>query len=237
MIRRVAIGVMGAAILCAASAYADEADCISARYSAAGKYAGCEAKVAAKGFAFDDLFLKCRQKYAGEWTKLARKYPGTSCEGARFVDNGDETITDNLTQLVWEKKTTAVGSGVNASDRHDVDNLYTWSSTLGSASADGATCTDFLDDLNSTGFAGQHDWRLPTIFELQSIVATDALPCGNAPCVADPLFLPTASTWYWSSSTDQSLSNWARNVNFASGRTDGFSKRSSPAVRAVRAGH
>ncbi len=60
---------------------------------------------------------------------------------------------------------------------HDLDNYYSWSA--GGTAADGDAFTNFLDDLNSTGFAGQHDWRLPTLFELQTIVATDAVPCGN----------------------------------------------------------
>ncbi len=234
------MSVAGAAILCAASASAGEGDCISARYKAAGKYADCETKVAAKeattGRSFSELFLKCRQKYADTWAKLVAKYPGTSCEGARFVDNGDETITDNLTQLVWEKKTTAVGSGINASDRHDVDNVYSWSADIGSSRADGTAFTDFLDDLNSTGFAGQHDWRLPTHFELQSIIATDGVPCGSAPCVADPLFLPTQSIWYWSSSTGPWLSSLGSSLVFATGRTDSIGKNARVGVRAVRGG-
>jgi hypothetical protein len=215
----------------AASANADEIACIAARYSAAGKYAGCEAKAAAKGFD-EQAFLKCRQKYAATWTRLGKKYPGTSCVGARFVDNG-LTITDNLTQLVWEKKTTAIGSGPNASDRHDVDNVYSWSA--GGPAADGEAFTDFLDDLNSTGFAGQHDWRLPTLFELQTILATDAVPCGTAPCVADPLFSPTQSDAYWSSSAFHPNSTIAWFVNFNPGFTVNSLKAFPFYVRGVRA--
>jgi hypothetical protein len=224
--------VAGAVILCAASAHADEADCIAARYKAAGKYAGCEAKAAAK-ISDDVASLKCRQKYAAAWTKLGPKYPGTSCEGARFVDNG-LTIADNLTQLVWEKKTTVVDSGVNLSDRHDVDNSYSWSVSVGGA-ADGAAFTDFLDDLNSTGFAGQHDWRLPTIFELNSIVSTDAFACA-APCTIDPLFSPSKPTRYWSSSTSQDAAEAAWYMLFTGGHTLAQSKALPNFVRAVRGG-
>jgi len=38
----------------------------------------------------------------------------------RFVDNGDGTVTDNMTGLMWEKKD-------NSSGIHDMDNIYTWS--------------------------------------------------------------------------------------------------------------
>ena len=45
----------------------------------------------------------------------------TSC----FVDQG-LTVLDTCTNLEWEKKDTAVGSGVDAGNLHDVDNSYSW---------------------------------------------------------------------------------------------------------------
>ncbi len=48
-----------------------------------------------------------------------------------FQDFGDGTIRDNCTGLQWEKKTTAVGSGVNPADLHDVDNIYGWGGCCG----------------------------------------------------------------------------------------------------------
>lgn len=221
-----------AVLLCAASAHADEAGCIAARYSASGRYAGCEARAIARG-GVQSALSKCRQNYAATWPKLQAKYPGTSCALARFVDNGS-TITDNLTQLVWEKKTTAVGSGENPSDRDDVDNRYSWSAT--STNADGTAFTDFLDNLNSAGFAGQHDWRLPTIVELQTILATDAVPCLSSPCIADPVFLPTQSSSYWSSTTGQGGPTGAWDGDYSTGYTDVTGKTNSLYVRAVRGG-
>jgi len=50
--------------------------------------------------------------------------PATST--ARYIDNGDGTVTDKVTGLQWEKKTTTVGSGQNYADPHNVDNYYTW---------------------------------------------------------------------------------------------------------------
>ncbi len=232
MTRRLTAIVAGFALLGSVRAQADELECIQARYQAAGKYTACEAKVAAK--TGDDLeFLKCRQRYADVWSRLQKKYPDTSCGLPRFVDNG-LTITDNLTRLVWEKKTTAVGSGMNASDRHDVDNLYSWSGYY--ANADGTAFSDFLDDLNSTGYAGQRDWRLPTRFELHTIVSTDAVPCGARPCVADSLFSPMQSANYWSSSESPADPAFARYVEFYSGDTYRFNKTDMYYVRAVRGG-
>jgi hypothetical protein len=48
-----------------------------------------------------------------------------STPAARFVDNGDGTITDTQTDLVWEKKVSADGSK-DAPNLHDADNLYSW---------------------------------------------------------------------------------------------------------------
>jgi len=53
----------------------------------------------------------------------------TTLASGCFTDTGDGTIHDTCAGLQWEKKTTAVGSGVNAADLHDVDNRYSWAGT------------------------------------------------------------------------------------------------------------
>jgi len=63
--------------------------------------------------------------------------PGDGLAGGqeRFIDNGDGTVTDADTGLMWEKKTGTVGISVlcdstdTCPDPHDVNNLYTWSRT------------------------------------------------------------------------------------------------------------
>ena len=90
--------------------------------------------------------------------------PGAS---PRFIDNGDGTITDRETCLVWEKKD-------NAGGIHDLNNVYQWSST-GSA-MDGSVFTVFLAGLNGAAFAGHRDWRVPTAATRSATAASLAEP-------------------------------------------------------------
>jgi hypothetical protein len=91
----------------------------------------------------------------------------------RFDDNGDETITDNATGLMWTK------------NPHLIPGLRTWS--------------EALDECNALYFADYDDWRLPNIKELLSLVDYSnnfpALPSGHP-------FTNPVSTFFWSSTTD-----------------------------------
>ncbi len=170
----------------------------------------------------------------------------------RYVDNGDQTVTDRQTCLVWEKKTGTVGSfspcpgGANCGDPHNVNNRYTWS--ISGTAFDGGAKTLFLDALNDVGgggincFAGHCDWRLPSsggspagssgeAAELESIVDCS----GGAPCVA-PIFGPTASDFYWSSTTSGGVTLGAWSVFFTNGDVDFNGKAGVSYVRAVRGG-
>ena len=110
----------------------------------------------------------------------------------KLVDNGNDTITDSQTGLMWEKKTTTVGSGPNLRDPRDVDNTYTWDDAMG----------DWIDRMNGRlitnvgdgGFAGYSDWRVPTMAEMQTI-----LEPGNPPRI-NAMLGANAPAPYWSSS-------------------------------------
>ena len=64
-----------------------------------------------------------------------------------YKDNGDETITDNNTGIIWQKANGMQSAG---------DYQYTW--------------VEALDYCESLELAGETDWKLPDINELQSIV-------------------------------------------------------------------
>jgi len=168
----------------------------------------------------------------------------------RFADNGDGTITDKQTGLMWEKKADLDNVPVICSsagvcpDPHDADNRYTYSadSPLGPP---GTAFTVFLAQLNAgSGFAGHADWRLPTRAELQGIVdyADTSSPLVDAAfdtgctgsCTITTCSCTTASNPYWTSDETASIAGNARIVHFDNGDVTNDTKDTGDYARAVR---
>jgi len=105
----------------------------------------------------------------------------------RFRDNGDGTVTDDATNLMWMK----ADSG----------------SLEGGASGDGTmTWEEALAWAESLEYAGYDDWRLPNGKELQSIVdytrAPDAEDEEKRGPAIDPVFETSeAQSYFWTGST------------------------------------
>jgi hypothetical protein len=147
-----------------------------------------------------------------------------------FTDNGDGTITDNNTGLVWEKKS----DDGTANDR---DTLHNWSNAFAS----------HVVTLNSTSFAGFNDWRVPNARELESIVnyqnANPALsPVFNSGCVPGCSVLTcdcNQANWWSSTTATPPPSNqaWLLSSNDGVLTANSLSKASAIGVRAVRAGN
>jgi len=161
-----------------------------------------------------------------------------------YTDNGDGTITDNVTGLMWEKKS-ADGS------IHNQDNVYTWSgASYGSTNIMDGTVTTFLATLNSGGgFAGHTDWRIPNYKELVSILNLEksvpaVSPAFNTACASGCPVTScscTKSQVYWSSTTNRGNPGAAWGVNFLNGFVSAYAKWSNDYpnlqyVRAVRGG-
>ena len=182
---------------------------------------------------------ECQREFDATLAKIEAEAlrEGRSC---RYTDNGDGTVTDCDTRLMWEMKTGTVGGGADPSDPHNVNNTYTWSNT-GSA-PDGMVFTTFLPFLNgqipgSSCFASRCDWRLPSVEELAGIIDRGVPDCSvgsHNPCIA-PIFGPTQSGLYWTDSTLPPAPDFVWGVQFSDHGNTGLTKKVlSFSVRAVR---
>lgn len=133
-----------------------------------------------------------------------------------YSDNGDGTVTDPTTGLVWMR--CALGQ--------------TWNG----ATCTGTTSNYTFDQANAlTGmvtFAGQSDWRLPNIRELQTIVDRTV----RNPAIDSKAFPATPATVFGSASDNGNGSFGAWLVDFGYGKTDYLDKKNGRLVRLVRAG-
>lgn len=109
----------------------------------------------------------------------------------QFVDNGDGTISDEATELMWMQ------------DDH----------------AEGMNWEEALTYAENFEFAGHNDWRLPNVKELQSIVDYSRSPGTTQSAAIDALFNSTEIIneagqadypCYWSGTTH---SNWTTDHN------------------------
>jgi hypothetical protein len=139
-----------------------------------------------------------------------------------YTDNGDGTITDNTTGLMWVKSGYA-DTDTTPATTYTADTSwrkYTW--------ADALSYCDRLD------YAGYTDWRLPNIYELYSICLLE--PTHGAPFIDTTVFTNTNSSYYWSGTTYPSLTTLALGVFFNAGPVNGNNKTNSYYVRPVRGG-
>lgn len=153
-----------------------------------------------------------------------------------FIDNGDGTITDSRTGLMWEKKS-------NDGGLHDKDNAYSWSRDTSGTQTDGTVFTQFLAGLNARPcFAGHCDWRVPNRREIESLVNAEAyVPAVFWPfnwgCVAGCTVTACNCTqpgFYWSSTTYRLNPASAWYVNMYVGTVGAALKSEIYYIRAVR---
>lgn len=189
----------------------------------------------------------CRLPASGQVTSYGPGSDGDVRAGfaLSYTDNGDGTITDNNTGLMWEKKD-------NSGGIHGKDNRYTWGSEIEPYMMDGSMVTNFLARLNAAPcFAGHCDWRIPNVKELHSMVDYEipfpgplvhpAFDIGCAAgCTVDgvggPMCSCTISLDYWSSTADTDTPDSAWNIDFDDGFVDHDPKGKRRYVRAVRGG-
>lgn len=118
-----------------------------------------------------------------------------------FTDNGDSTITDKATGLMWTKADS--GTGMN------------WQAALA-----------WAQTKNAEKYLGHNDWRLPNAKELQGIVDYTRSPASTSSAAINALFTSTGITneagqadypFYWSSTTHESLNTASGGTSTATG--------------------
>ena len=239
-----------------ASAISDAQKCEAAKNKIAGKYAFCRQKAQAKAIKSGDPvdYSTCDTKFGEKWAS-AETDGGGMCPtsgdvtdvqdqvtaeadfialklaGTRFVDNGDGTVSDTETGLMWEQKQN-FDTVVNLANPRDTDNIYSRADAM----------SEFLSLLNGysvdgtaqAGLGGHSDWRMPTSAELQTILLAP-FPCGTSPCI-NAAFGPTIAEYYWSSTTVSGNPAFAWFVDFSTGNVASQGKGGNLYVRAVRGG-
>ena len=132
-----------------------------------------------------------------------------------YKDNGNGTITDNLTGLVWTKCVQGM-SGNNCSSGSP--SLLEWSKAR--TNCEGLSLT------------GKNDWRIPTLKELESIVNTAAYD----PSINKSFFLKTSADPYWTSTSPAEFQVDKFTVLFSDGSVYHQSTGAPAATRCVRGG-
>jgi hypothetical protein len=159
------------------------------------------------------------------------------CHG-RYQDNGDGTVSDCRTGLIWLKNAncTDAAGGIDKSGSYiSWDKAKAWSAALWSWNG--------ICGLNDGSTPG--DWRLPTKTEWMAMVAyakthysnpalTNA--AGTAKWTQGDPFLNVQSSGYWSGSTNSSDTTLAWEVNVFVGNVGNSTKANVSYVWPVRAG-
>jgi len=132
---------------------------------------------------------------------------GVPFPSPRFTDNGNGTVRDNLTGLIWLKDANCFGE-------------QGWANALWAAQQLAVPQCDLTDGSVTS------DWRLPNVRELQSLIDFDrhlpALPTGHP-------FVGVLATRYWSSTTAASATE-AWTIDLGTGGTFPFDKPSNPVL-------
>ena len=110
---------------------------------------------------------------------------GVAWPSPRFTDNGDGTVTDNLTGLMWAQ---------NA----NLDGTNTWA--------------DALTYVNALDLAGHDDWRLANVNELESLI--NAEEASSATWLNTQGFSDVEAATYWTSTTygNNTSNAWVGNM-------------------------
>jgi len=136
---------------------------------------------------------------------------------SRYIDNGNSTVTDKGTGLMW-KQCVEGFSGTSCTTIGSVF-TYVWQDAL-----------ELATMVNTAGFAGHTDWRVPNLTELESLLTQN---CVN-PSINASLFPNVSYSVVWSSSPSSGRGAWG--VYFSGGNISDFDRSKVNYVRLVRSG-
>jgi hypothetical protein len=154
---------------------------------------------------------------------------GVAWPNPRYTDNGNGTVTDRLTGLIWLKDANC--SIFNAP--------RTWSDAIN-------IIVPQLEDgyCGLTDGSNPGDWRLPNRFELESLLKLSCTgpaisdTVGNSCCaLGDCPFNNVQGNRYWSSTTNKVLTFFAWYIHLADGSVINEEKANTCYVWPVRGGH
>ena len=135
----------------------------------------------------------------------------------RFKDNGDQTITDTKTGLMWMKEDSYLHSG------HWVN----WFESI-----------QLVKQINEEGFADQYDWQIPTTKQLITIYEvgkTNSRVLGKGMIIhIDPIFAKEGSASLWSIEENGNYNAFGVVLNTGKRFNSPKKSRFRKAVRAVR---
>ncbi len=145
-----------------------------------------------------------------------------------YTDNGDGTVNDDVTGLMWQQCAAGL-SGPGCATGSVA--TYNWYEATGTADAthNPGGAVDYCGDLV---WGGHNDWVLPTVNELAGIVDAGQYN----PAIDTTAFPGTPSNYFWSSSSYAGGLGNAWYVTFNSGSVSGHGKSNTSYARCVRGG-
>ncbi len=159
------------------------------------------------------FFLGCLLVLSGITPAIA----GTPSEDQRFLDNGDQTITDTKTGLMWRKNDSYLDTG----------HWLNWQEGF-----------EFIHSLNAEGDGGYTDWRMPTLEELKTLYEKEKInskQIGREMVIhMDPIFGREGAGAHWSSNPNGNFNAFGVVFNTGNRFSAPKTSRSRKSVRAVR---
>ena len=166
------------------------------------------------------IFLCSSLVAAPIWAQTCQKDTiQESTPTARFTFNGDGTVLDKETNITWMR--CALGQKWDGNICTGDATVYNWQEAVAE-----------VGKINSSGFAGRNDWRLPYIPELASIVERQCFE----PRVNLKVFPATPLLSFWTGMERMGHPDMAYMLDFNKGNASPAQKTVKGAVRLMHDG-